>query len=186
MPHPAGIWRDRVVFTWDYRTFNFRDNILKAASTLLPRTPVSGVTLIDPPPSIERPYNDLSFIQCHIKFDTDKVGASALCNIIHTPVGYRIWTLNTVIESLHGFPEIPERDGHMTGPHSWPAQRAMDNEMAEHEPEVLIIGGGQKYVVLEESTESSADSPQRPHDRSSTQGPRGHRTHYRAKPKDWR
>jgi hypothetical protein len=136
---PAGIWRDRVVFTWDYRTFNFRDNILKAASALLPRTPVSGVTLIDPPPNIERPYNDLSFIQCHIKFDTDKVGASALCNIIHTPVGYRIWTLNTVIESLHGFPEIPERDGHMTGPQSWPARRAMDNEMVEHEPEVLII-----------------------------------------------
>lgn len=139
-----GVWRDRVAFTWDYRSFNWHENILKAAKDLLARTPVSNVRLIDPRPTIERPYADYSVIQAHIAFDTDKLGASALATIVKTPEGYRLYYLNTVIESLHDYPELPERDGHMTGPHSWETQYALDAEFEGREPEVLIIGGGQK------------------------------------------
>jgi cation diffusion facilitator CzcD-associated flavoprotein CzcO len=67
--------------------------------------------------------------------------------LILTSQGYKIWTLNTVIDSLHGHPEIPERDGHMTGPHSWEAQRAIDTDFEGMDPEVLIIGGGQNGLM---------------------------------------
>lgn len=139
-----GVWRDRVALTWDYRTFNWRSAILKAATDLLPENPISKVTVIDPPPTVERPYEDLSFVQAHIGFQTNKVGATALCNIVLTKDGYKIWTFNSAIESLHGFREVPERDGHMTGPHSWTQQREIDISMEDSEPEVLIVGGGQK------------------------------------------
>lgn len=36
-----GVWRDRVALTWDYRTFNWRSAILKAATDLLPEDPIS-------------------------------------------------------------------------------------------------------------------------------------------------
>ena len=31
-----GVWRDKLSFTWDYRTFNFKPAIIKAATDLLP------------------------------------------------------------------------------------------------------------------------------------------------------
>ncbi|KAI5480143.1 flavin-containing monooxygenase [Pseudohyphozyma bogoriensis] len=142
-----GVWRDRAAITWDYRSFNFHDAILKAASALLPSTPVSNITLIEPYATVERPYPDLSYIQAHFSFDTDKLGASALMTLILTPAGWRIWTLNTAIESLHGFPELPERDGHMTGFNSWATQRSIDNDLEGVEPDVLIIGGGQNGLM---------------------------------------
>ncbi|OCF32107.1 flavin-containing monooxygenase [Kwoniella heveanensis BCC8398] len=143
-----GVWRDRALITWDYRTFNFREAILKAAADLLPKTPISKVTLIEPTPIVERPYPDLSFVQAHFGLETDIAGGSAVANLILTKNGWKIWTLNTAIESLRGFPEIPERDGHMTGPHSWQAQRELDTAMDNAEPEVLIIGGGQNGLML--------------------------------------
>jgi hypothetical protein len=139
-----GVWRDRAAITWDYRSFNFRSAIRKAATDLFPSTPISKVALTAPTPKIERPYEDLSYVQFQLSFETDKVGASALVNAIMTKEGYKIWTLNTAIESLVRFPELQNRDGHMTGPHSWTAQREIDSNMDGVEPEVLIIGGGQK------------------------------------------
>ncbi|TYJ56347.1 hypothetical protein B9479_002895 [Cryptococcus floricola] len=142
-----GVWRDRVAFTWDYRSFNWHASILKAATDLLPQNPVSKVTLIDPAPTVERPYKDLSFIQAHIQLSTDKVGATALANIILTKDGYKIWTLNTAIESLNNFPELQERDGHMTGPHSWNVQREIDANLDGVEPDVIVVGAGQNGLM---------------------------------------
>jgi hypothetical protein len=144
---PTGVWRDRAALTWDYRTFNWHPAILKASKDLFPRTQVTEVKLIDPSPSVERPYADLSFLQVHLGFTTSLVGATALMTAVLTSQGYKIWTLNTVIDSLHGHPEIPERDGHMTGPHSWEAQRAIDTDFEGMDPEVLIIGGGQNGLM---------------------------------------
>ncbi|WWC87438.1 uncharacterized protein L201_002327 [Kwoniella dendrophila CBS 6074] len=143
-----GVWRDRALITWDYRTFNFRNAIKKAASDLLPTTPVSKVTLMEPQPKVERPYKDLSFIQAHISLETNIAGGTALVNIVNTENGFKIWTLNTALESLHGHPEAPERDGHMTGPHSWQKQRELDVALEGVEPDVLIVGGGQNGLML--------------------------------------
>jgi len=143
----VGVWRDRVAFTWDYRTFNFRSAILKAAKDLFPGTKVTKVELIAPGATVERPYPDLSFVQAHVGITTDILGASAIMNLILTANGWKIWTLNTVIERLNDFPELASKDGHMVGPRSWSAQRALDNELVDVEPDVLIIGGGQNGLM---------------------------------------
>lgn len=50
--------------------------------------------------------------------------------------------MHSVAESLKQFPEVPPYDGHMTSALSWESQRQLENDAAD--PEILIIGGGQK------------------------------------------
>ena len=139
----TGIWRDRLSFTWDYRTFNFRPAILNAARDLFRPTRASNFKFMSPAPAILRPYPDYTHLQFVVSFETERVLGSAVVNAVLTKdEGWRIYTLNTVAEQLMDFPEIPASDGHMTGPITWSQQRAKDIDAAN--PEVLIIGGGQK------------------------------------------
>jgi hypothetical protein len=77
-----------------------------------------------------------------VSFETELVVASAVINSILTKDGWRIYTMHTVAEQLQQFPEKPATDGHMTGSISWEKQRA--KEINDANPEVVIIGGGQK------------------------------------------
>lgn len=65
-----------------------------------------------------------------------------MIHAVLTTDGWRLWTVHTVAESLLQFPELEPSDGHQTGPISWEGQRAKDDD--EIEPDVLIVGGGQK------------------------------------------
>ena len=49
-----GVWRDKLAFTWDYRTFNFKPAIFQAATDLLPTTTCSNFKIIAPVPQIQR------------------------------------------------------------------------------------------------------------------------------------
>ncbi|OWZ61949.1 hypothetical protein AYX14_06962 [Cryptococcus neoformans] len=141
-----GAWRDKIVFTWEYRTFNGPESILKAASDLFPTTPVKNFRLLDPAPAVARPYPDLAFLQVHFAFDTDVVGASGVANLVNTDAGAKLWTLHTVIESLHGYPELPNRDGHMIGLESWSEQRKQDTDAVQ--PQVVIVGAGHNGLMM--------------------------------------
>lgn len=136
------MWRDKLAFTWDYRTFNFSAAILKAASDLLPKNKATNFRFLNPKPVISRPYPDYSQLQFIVSFETETVLASAVINCVLTKHGWRIYTMHTVAEELRRYPELPPVDGHMTGATSWERQRAADVDAAQ--PEVLIIGGGQK------------------------------------------
>ncbi|ORY30178.1 putative flavin-containing monooxygenase [Naematelia encephala] len=146
--YEEGVWRDKIAFTWEYRTFNGKGKILSAAKDLLPSVKASNFAILTPAPKIDRPYPDLSFIQAHLSFDTGKLNATAVVHIIRTKEGYRIWTLHTVAEALKQFPELPNRDGHMTGPLSWVKQRELEHEFDKQDPDVLIIGGGHNGLMM--------------------------------------
>lgn len=77
-----------------------------------------------------------------VSFETGLVHASAVINAVLTKSGWKIYNMHTVTEQLKQFPELPPSDGHMTGPISWEKQRAAEVDAAN--PEILIIGGGQK------------------------------------------
>ena len=94
-------------------------------------------------PRVARPYPDFAHLQFVVSFETDTVVASAVVNSVLTKNdGWKIYTMHTVAEELIDFPEVSSEDGHMTGLISWEKQRAQDVDAAD--PEVLIIGGGQK------------------------------------------
>ncbi|CAG7915956.1 unnamed protein product [Penicillium olsonii] len=141
-----GVWRDKLSFTWDFRTFNFRDAILKAATDLLSQTKARNFELLAPAPSISRPYPDFSQLQFVVSFETELVTASAVINAVLTQDGWKIYTMHTVAESLKQFPEQAAPDGHMTGITSWESQRA--EAINTVDPEVLIIGGGQNGLAM--------------------------------------
>jgi hypothetical protein len=131
-----------LVFTWDHRTFNFKENITRAAKDLLPSTPADNVKLIAPLPSIQRPYPDLAFLQFTVSFETGIATGSAISHAVYTTDGWKLWTMHSVIEGLKSFPIVDPADGHMTGVTSWESQRAKEDD--EVSPEVVVIGGGQK------------------------------------------
>ncbi|KAL2682330.1 hypothetical protein Neosp_006780 [[Neocosmospora] mangrovei] len=141
-----GVWRDKLSFTWDYRTFNFKPAILKAATDLFPTTKATNFQFLTPAPKIDRPYPDYAQLQFIVSFETEVVNASAVANAVLTKDGWKLYTFHTVAEKLKQFPEIPPADGHMTGAISWENQRAQDVDSVE--PEVLIIGGGQNGLAL--------------------------------------
>lgn len=137
-----GVWRDKLVFTWDHRTFNFKDNISRAAKDLLPSSPACNVKVMAPLPNLQRPYPDLAFLQFTVSFETDIAMGSAISHAVYTPEGWKLWTMHTVLESLKAFPVVDPADGHMTGVTSWESQRAKEDD--EVIPDVVVIGGGQK------------------------------------------
>lgn len=137
-----GVWRDKLSFTWDYRTFNFKNAILKAAKDLFPRTRATNFAFLEPAPKIARPYPDFAQLQFIVSFETQDVDASAVINAILTKDGWMLYTMHTVAEKLKSVDFAAPTDGHMTGPVSWEKQRAQEIDNAN--PEVLIIGGGQK------------------------------------------
>ncbi|KAL5338331.1 hypothetical protein BJX70DRAFT_367293 [Aspergillus crustosus] len=141
-----GVWRDKLSFTWDHRTFNFRPAIQKAATDLLSQTKARNFNLLAPAPSVFRPYPDFSYLQFVVSFETEIVLASAVINAVLTKDGWRIYTMHTVAESLKQFPELPASDGHMTGITSWESQRR--EAINTVDPEVLIIGGGQNGLAM--------------------------------------
>jgi hypothetical protein len=138
----TGVWRDKLAFSWDYRTFNFQTAILKAARDLFINTKATNFEFLTPAPVVSRPYPDFAQLQIVVSFETELVNASAVINSVLTKEGWKIYTMHTVAEQLKQFPELPPTDGHMTGSTSWFNQRAEIVDAAD--PEILIIGGGQK------------------------------------------
>jgi hypothetical protein len=138
----AGVWRDKLSFTWDYRSFNFKPAILKAATDLFLTTKATNFKFLTPAPKVDRPYPDYAQLQFIVSFETEIVNGSAVANAVLTMDGWKIYTFHTVAEKLKQFPEVQPADGHMTGSISWEKQRAQDIDSVE--PEVLIVGGGQK------------------------------------------
>uniref|UniRef100_A0A8H7NB44 FAD/NAD(P)-binding domain-containing protein n=1 Tax=Bionectria ochroleuca TaxID=29856 RepID=A0A8H7NB44_BIOOC len=141
-----GVWRDKLSYTWDFRTFNFQPAILKAASDLFPQTKARKFEFLAPAPKIDRPYPDYAQLQFVVSYETEIVKASAVINAVLTKQGWKIYTMHTVAEELLQFPELPPTDGHMTGLISWEKQRAQDVDSAN--PEILIIGGGQNGLAM--------------------------------------
>jgi hypothetical protein len=62
-----GHWRDRVAFTWSFRTFNETDAIRQAAQDTVGSAEANSFKLIEPKPALQTPYPDLSYIQAHFE-----------------------------------------------------------------------------------------------------------------------
>jgi hypothetical protein len=54
------VWRDKLAFTWNYRTFNFKPAILKAAADLLPKSKATNVKFLNLVRNISQPFPDFT------------------------------------------------------------------------------------------------------------------------------
>jgi len=157
--HPDSYWRDALALSWTLQTVNGRDAILK---TLKSQAADAGPTgfAVDPdrapPRKVMRAGTDC--IEAIFKFETATGRGDGIIRLIpdagdgNKP---RAWTLLTALQELKGFEEplgtsrprgsAYSRD--FRGP-NWLDLRKAQAEYADHDPTVLVIGGGQSGLCI--------------------------------------
>ncbi|THG93043.1 hypothetical protein EW026_g8077 [Hermanssonia centrifuga] len=126
-------WRDLLAMTWDFRSFQGQDQIRQFLTDRL-----ADAELKNFKPTInnlESPYDDLTWIRVHLTFDS-----------------YTDWKAHSVftnLESLNGHHEkIGPLRNFEPNHGKWLEQRKREMEYADHDPEVLIVGGGQSGLEV--------------------------------------
>lgn len=154
-----GYWRDILSLTWDYRTHSGRVEIepaLKTAiSDLRPRAvrPAPGRT---PPRLVKRAARLV--VEAFFDFDTTVGRGTGFVRLPledSDPLRSRAWLLLTTLQELRGFeeqigdrrPTGVEYSENVAGD-NWLDQRVKEQEYADRDPAVLIVGGGQSGLVL--------------------------------------
>lgn len=143
-----GWWRDVFALTWDLRSFQGQQEITKFLEDRFEETQFGGIKFLKA--SLDRPYPDLAWITVHFDFETAVATGRGIARLIPSKEGaWRAITLATNLESLQGH---PERTGSLRNPlpshGKWLDQRRKEQEFADGDPEVLIIGGGQAGLNL--------------------------------------
>ena len=157
--HPDSHWRDVLVLSWNIQTVNGADAILKELAHYAPAA-APGSFAVDPDRAAPRKVMRAGThaIEAIFKFET-KVGRGAgIVRLIPDAADgnkLKAWTLLTELGELKGFEEqigaarprgsAYSRD--FRGP-NWLDLRKASAGYAEHDPTVLVIGGGQSGLSI--------------------------------------
>ncbi|MEA2864491.1 MAG: hypothetical protein QOC84_2447 [Bradyrhizobium sp.] len=157
--HPDSYWRDVLALSWKLQTINGADAVLKELRVRAIRTSPSGFA-IDRDRAAPRRVTraGTSAIEAIFKFETVEGRGSGILRLIpDTADGGKLkaWTLLTALEELKGFEEplgtsrprgqAYSRD--FRGP-NWLDLRQAAAQYADHDPTVLVIGGGQSGLCI--------------------------------------
>lgn len=135
-------WRDGFALTWDMRTFFSKDKIAQFLNDRLPATNFSNVNFVSA--QFTQPWSDMAWIVIQFEFDTDIATGRGVAYLVPTPAGWKALIINTILDGLKGFPELLGKLRNPLPNHGkWAEQRRREQEFADGDPEVLIIGGGQ-------------------------------------------
>lgn len=157
--HPDSYWRDVLALSWNIQTLNGREAILKALPPLARNMAPSGFAIAPgraAPRKVMRAGTDA--IEAIFKFETRVGRGSGIIRLISdADDGNRLkaWTLLTELGELKGFEEQlgvnrPRGNAYsrdFRGP-NWLDLRKASAEYAEHDPAVLVIGGGQSGLSI--------------------------------------
>jgi putative flavoprotein involved in K+ transport len=146
--HPDSHWRDVLALTWGLTTFSGTDAIVEAL-VAHPGAKPAGFRLAatrTPPRRVKRAGSET--IEAIFDFETPiGHGAGVLRLVGSSP---KAWTLLTALEELKGHEERlgtrrPTGQSHsrdFRGP-NWLDQRKAAAAYTDHDPDVLVVGGGQ-------------------------------------------
>jgi cation diffusion facilitator CzcD-associated flavoprotein CzcO len=157
--HPDSYWRDLLALSWNIQTINGADAILRELKTHARCATPSGFAIdLDrrAPRKIMRAGTNA--IEAIIKFETAVGRGSGIIRLIpdaddgHT---LKAWTLLTELGELRGFEEQlgverPRGNAYsrdFRGP-NWLDLRKASAAYADHDPTVLVIGGGQSGLCI--------------------------------------
>ncbi|PCH39755.1 FAD/NAD(P)-binding domain-containing protein [Wolfiporia cocos MD-104 SS10] len=143
-------WRDYLVLTWDFRTFDGSSAIRKFLTDRLAPAQLDSFKLKDFV-RLEKPYPDLAWIVAVFEFES-KVGiATGVLHLVPTATGQ--WKAHTVFTTLEDLKDFREKVGplrsqaHVPGT-EWAEKRQRELDFADSDPAVLIIGGGHSGLEL--------------------------------------
>ncbi len=136
-------WRDLFALTWDLRTFHGPEEISAFLENRLEETQFGGIKFIEA--TLDRPYPDLAWITVQFAFETGVAAGRSVTRLIPSKDGaWKAFVIATNLESLKDHPErVGALRNHLPNHGKWVDQRRKEQEFADHDPEVLIIGGGQ-------------------------------------------
>ncbi|KAL2255792.1 hypothetical protein VTK26DRAFT_2706 [Humicola hyalothermophila] len=154
----TAFWRDHLVVSWDLRTLKGRDKIRQFLAG--PGKVRGRVRLVvDDSSAVRRPRvadfrpgGGVTGVQFFVEVECMVGVGRGLVRLVEVEQGaWKIWTLFTTLEELHGArPKIgPRREmrvqtnGGMAGRNTRRDRRREEADFAGMEPEVLIIGAGQ-------------------------------------------
>jgi cation diffusion facilitator CzcD-associated flavoprotein CzcO len=151
-------WRDVLALSWNIQTINGVDGILSELKTYARSAAPRGFA-IDPerraPRKVMRAGTDC--IEAMFKFETKVGRGSGILRLIPDPADGRLkaWTLLTELGELKGFEEQlgaqrPRGNAYsrdFRGP-NWLDLRKASGAYADHDPTVLVIGGGQSGLSI--------------------------------------
>lgn len=147
-------WRDVLAFTWHLTTVNGRDALTAAILTHQSACKAADFALdLDrTAPRLVRRAG-VEAIEAIFKFETPIGRGSGLFRLVQdgtTENGLIGWTLHTALQELKGFEEKigwnrPKGDSYARdfGGPNWLDQRVAAQAYENHDPTVLIVGGGQ-------------------------------------------
>jgi putative flavoprotein involved in K+ transport len=157
--HPDSYWRDVLALSWNIQTLNGADSILKALPPLARSMAPSGFA-VDPGRAAPRKVMraGTNAIEAIFKFETKVGRGSGIIRLIpDEDDGNRLkaWTLLTELGELNGFEEQlgvnrPRGNAYsrdFRGP-NWLDLRKASAAYADHDPTVLVIGGGQSGLSI--------------------------------------
>src|SRR5436190_7584702 len=157
--HPESYWRDALALSWTLQTINGRGDILQTLKAQAPSTAPSGFAIDSDraaPRKVMRAVTDC--IEAIFKFETKLGRGDGIISLIpDADDGNRLkaWTLLTALEELKGFEEKigtsrPRGNAYsrdFRGP-NWLDLRKASADYADHDPAVLVIGGGQSGLSI--------------------------------------
>ncbi|HYR65089.1 MAG TPA: NAD(P)/FAD-dependent oxidoreductase, partial [Reyranella sp.] len=147
-----GHWRDVLAFTWRLQTESGAAAVEAALAATLARTQPTNFHIPagrSPPRRVRRAGTDC--IEAVFEFETAFGRANGVVRLVEDAEGtWRAWTLLTTLEELHGYPDgrpravsDAERYSRDFGGENWLDQRRKAVAYADHDPAVLVVGGGQ-------------------------------------------
>ncbi|WOH67037.1 NAD(P)/FAD-dependent oxidoreductase [Bradyrhizobium sp. BWA-3-5] len=157
--HPDSYWRDVLALSWKLQTLNGRDAILKALPPLALEMTPSGFAIAPgraAPRKVMRAGTNA--IEAIFNFETRIGRGNGILRLIpDEDDGNRLkaWTLLTELVELKGFEEQlgvnrPRGNAYsrdFRGP-NWLDLRKASAQYADHDPTVLVIGGGQSGLSI--------------------------------------
>ena len=153
----GGHWRDVLAFTWRLQTASGAAAIEAALAPTLARTKADNFHFAaerSPPRRVRRAGTDC--IEAIFEFETAFGRANGVVRLVEEADGaWRAWTLLTTLEELHGYPDgrppavsDAERFSRDFGGENWLDQRRKAAAYADHDPAVLVVGGGQAGLAV--------------------------------------
>ncbi|KAL4064288.1 hypothetical protein V8B97DRAFT_1319745 [Scleroderma yunnanense] len=138
-------WRDMLALTWDFHTYEGRDNVKQFLTDQLLKFNLSAFKLCEDRVRLDRLYEDLVWIQGIFNFDTTVGHASGVFRLVPLADGsWKAHVVYTNLDDLKGFPEkIGPLRNHEPNHGKWADMREREQEFLDKEPTVVIVGGGQ-------------------------------------------
>jgi cation diffusion facilitator CzcD-associated flavoprotein CzcO len=157
--HSECFWRDALALSWNLQTINGADAIIRELEARAIATAPRGFR-IDPDRAAPRRVTraGTSTIEAIFKFETAQGRGNGILRLIPNAGdgnALKAWTLLTALDELKGFEEQqgnsrPRGESYsrdFRGP-NWLDLRKTAAEYADHEPDVLVVGGGQAGLSI--------------------------------------